>query len=411
MSKQPAFPPSSSPERRPTLKEWLAVLSVALGAFVMVTSEFLPIGLLTHIAAGVQISAGTAGLMVTIPGLVAAVVAPVTAVAAGRLDRRLVVMGLIALLLVSNTISALAPNFAVMIVGRVLFGVCLGGFWTIAVTLGARLVPKAYMSQATTVILAGVSIATVLGVPAGAFVANLAGWRASFGAVAVASVVIFGTQLFLLPRIPATKALTWSELTHVLRIPDARTGLLAVAFVIGGHFAAYTYVTPLLKDTAGFSPNYLGTLLLVYGVAGIFGNFAGGAASVRHLRLSLGVIVALLAGSILLLPKLGLHPVGAAILLATWGFAFGGVPITLNLWVFKSAPEALEGGAALLVSTFQIFIALGSVLGGRLVDAFGTSAVMWSAGVTVLATLALVVLSRHTTKTTDPCIATPQLEL
>lgn len=398
---------------RAAMKSWLAVLSVALGAFVVVTSEFLPIGLLTDIVAGLQISAGTAGLMVTVPGFVAAITAPVMAVAAGRLDRRTIVLGLIALLVVSNAISALAPSFAVMLAGRVLFGICLGGFWTIAVTLGARLVPKESMSRATTIILAGISFATVVGVPAGAFFAGIAGWRAAFAVVGFVALLILVAQLFLLPSLPATRVLRWGQLTHLLRNADARVGLVSVALVISGHFAAYTYVTPLLKSGGGIGPSLLSSLLLVYGVAGIAGNFIGGAAAARQLRLTLGVVIGLLSTAILLMPLLGIHPAGAAVLLALWGVAFGAVPIVLQLWVFKSAPEAMEGGAALLVSTFQVFIALGSVGGGLIVDASGTSSVMWVSGAITLAALLVVAFPRRApaTPAIEAPFVTPQLDL
>jgi predicted MFS family arabinose efflux permease len=394
---QPYLPPHA--QLHPSaLKSWLAVVSVSLGAFVVVTSEFLPIGLLTQISAGLHISDGTAGLMVTIPGLVAAVAAPVMTIGAGHIDRRILVLAFIALLVVSDLLSALAPNFAVMLAGRVMFGISLGGFWTIAVTLGNRLVPQPLMARATTIIMAGISIATVLGVPAGTVIAGYAGWRAAFAAISGVALLTGLAQLFVLPSIPPPPSPGMSQLTHSLRHADVRLGLLTVAFVIAGHFAAYTYVTPFLKQNADISPGFLSTMLLAYGVAGIVGNFAGGAAAARHLRRTVIGVVALLAGAIALLPTFREHLAGVIILLVAWGLAFGAMPISLNLWVFKAAPEALEGGAALLISTFQIFIALGSVLGGRVVDNLGTSAVMWTAGAAVTAGLFFVTLSRHRPK-------------
>jgi predicted MFS family arabinose efflux permease len=139
----------------------------------------------------------------------------------------------------------------------------------------------------------------------------------------------------------------------------------------------------------------LSTLLLAYGVAGIVGNFLGGAGVARDLRATTTVVVALMAGTILLLPLVRSYLDGVSTLLVVWGLAFGAMPIALQLWVFKAAPEALEGGAALLVSTFQIFIALGSVVGGRVVDTYGTSAVMLGGGCTAMIGLLLVRLSRH----------------
>jgi predicted MFS family arabinose efflux permease len=390
----PSEPPSS-PSHPSLLQSWLAVISVSLGSFVLVTSEFLPIGLLTQISSSLHISDGTAGLMVTIPGLVAAVAAPVMTIGAGHIDRRTLVLTLIALLVASDLVSAFAPSFAVMLASRVMFGVSLGGFWTIAVTLGNRLVPKSQMARATTVILAGVSIATVLGVPAGTVIAGYAGWRASFAAIGGAALLAGLTQLFVLPALPSPPSPGISQLTHSLRHADVRLGLMTVACVIAGHFAAYTYVTPFLKENAGASPSFISTILLAYGVAGVIGNFVGGAAAARHLRRTVTCVVGLLAGSIFLLPFFHEHLVGVILLIVAWGLAFGGMPISLNLWVFKAAPEALEGGAALLISTFQIFIALGSVLGGHIVDAVGTSAVMWAAGGSIMMGLFFVSLSRH----------------
>ena len=385
-----------------TLKAWLAVLSVSLGAFVVVTSEFLPIGLLTNIADGLKISAGTAGLMVSIPGIVAAIAAPVMMIVAGKLDRRILVLGLIALLAGSNVIAAVAPNFAVMLLARVLFGISLGGFWTIAVTLGGRLVPKSSMARATTIIMAGISIATVAGVPVGKVIADFSSWRIAFAVIGVVALLAGTLQLFVLPKLPSLAAPGIRQLTDLLRHADARLGLATVALVISGHFAAYTYVTPFLKQNPQMSTGFISSLLLAFGIAGIFGNFAGGAAAGKNLRITLATVIVLLAGSIAMLPFFGTNIAGASAMILIWGLAFGAVPIVLNLWVFKAAPDAIEGGAALLVSTFQVFIALGSVIGGQVVDSFGTSAVMWGAGTTSAIALLVVIVSRSQRKSEAP---------
>jgi len=386
---------SDSGQHASPLKCWLAVLSVALGAFVVVTCEFLPIGLLTHITSGLRVTDGTAGLMVTIPGLVAAIAGPAMTIGAGKFDRRILVLALIALLVLSNAISALAPNFTIILLARVFFGISLGGFWTIAVTLGGRLVPRASMARATTIITAGISIATVLGIPTGVLIADHAGWRMAFAAVGGAALLAGLVQFFVLPSLPAPPAPGLRQLTNLLHHADARLGLATIAFVIAGHFAAYTYVTPFVKENTSISAASLSTLLLAYGAVGIAGNFAGGAGAARNLRITVTSVVSLLAASIFLLPFFRGNEAAIITLLLAWGLAFGALPISLQLWVFKAAPEALEGGAALLVSTFQIFIALGSVLGGRVVDLFGTPAVMWSAGISIMVGLVLVRLSRH----------------
>lgn len=390
----PAAPGDSDAPEKATLKAWAAVLSVSLGAFVLVTSEFLPIGLLTNISGALHVSTGVAGLMVSVPGIIAAFAAPALTVIASRVDRRVLLLSLMALLAVSSFIAAMAPNFTIMLIARVLFGISLGGFWSNAITLGGRLVPKASMVRATTIIMAGISIATVAGVPVSKVVADFLGWRTAFSMIGGVVLVTAAVQWWALPKLPPPRAPGFLQFTGLLRHPDARLGLATVALVIAGHFGAYTYITPFLKQNPGMSAGYISSLLLAFGAAGILGNFLGGAAAGRKLRTTIGSVIVLLAASILLLPSGGNHIAATSGLILLWGFAFGATPIVLQLWVFKAAPEAMEGGAALLTSTFQIFIALGSVLGGQIVDHLGTSAVMWAGGGVAALALGIVLVSR-----------------
>jgi len=400
MHVSPVSADPGAPEKA-TLKHWFAVLSVSLGAFVLVTSEFLPIGLLTNISGALGVSDGVAGLMVSIPGIVAAFAAPALTVIASRVDRRILLLSLMALLAVSSFIAAYAPNFQIMIAARVLFGISLGGFWSNAIALGGRLVPKASMVRATTIIMAGISIATVAGVPVGKVIADFLGWRTAFSVIGGVVLLAGAVQWWALPKLPAPKAPGFLQFTQLLRHPDARLGLATVALVIAGHFGAYTYVTPFLKQNPHMNAGFISSLLLAFGAAGIFGNFIGGAAAGKNLRKTIGVVIVLLAASITLLPSGGTNVLATSSLVLLWGLAFGAVPIVLQLWVFKAAPEAMEGGAALLTSTFQVFIALGSVLGGQVVDHLGTSSVMWFGGAVSGLALFIVLLSRARPKETE----------
>lgn len=407
MHLSPAVADPGAPEKA-DLKSWLAVLSVSLGAFVLVTSEFLPIGLLTNISTALKVSDGLAGLMVSVPGIVAAITAPTLAMMAGRIDRRVLLLSLMALLALSSFLASVAPTFGVMLAARVMFGVSLGGFWSNAITLGGRLVPKSQMVQATTIIMAGISIATVAGVPVSKVIADFLGWRTAFSTIGVVVLVTGAVQWWALPSLPAPQSVGFRQFTQLLRHADARLGLATVALVIAGQFGAYTYVTPLLKQNPQMSTGFISGLLLAYGVAGIFGNFIGGACAGKNLRGTIGVVITLLATSIILLPFAGRDVTTTTALLLSWGLAFGAVPIVLQLWVFKAAPEAMEGGAALLTTTFQVFIALGSVLGGQVVDHYGTSAVMWFGGGVSGLALFIVLLSRarppeKTVESTQAC--------
>ncbi len=379
---------------------WLAVTSVAAGTFTIVTSEMLPVGLLTSIASTLEVSDGTAGLMMSAPGLVAAVSAPVLAITTRRLDRRVTLLALMALLAVANLAGAFAPNYPVMLAARLLTGVSIGGFWAVAAGLGVRLVPERFVGRATSIILAGVSVASVLGVPAATFLSSYAGWRTAFaamGLVALALLALLATTLPPMPTTPQphprTPALTPAnpsrphhrDVRPVGGPYDDRLGwlsrplkviLVLTVLTVSGHFAAYTYLRPFMEQVAHAGPALISTALLLYGAAGVAGNFAAGARAARNPRAVLITLTALMALSMAVLPLTGQTPVVLSlVLLVVWGLGYGGVGVTLQLWIMRSGGG--EMGTALFVSAFNVSIALGAFAGGRVVDGVSTSAVMW----------------------------------
>ncbi|WP_043618585.1 MFS transporter [Nonomuraea candida] len=366
---------------------WLAVASVGVGTFTVVTSEMLPVGLLTSMAADLGVSPGTAGMAMSAPGLVAAVSAPLLAVTARRTDRRVLLIGLMALLAVANLAAALAPSHPVMLAARVLTGVSIGGFWAFAAGLGVRLVPEPSVGRATSVILGGVSVASVLGVPAGTFVSSFAGWRSAFVAAAVLALVLVALLAATLPPLKPQAGPSPSP------APDKRSSwlsgpvvlvLVLTTLTVSGHFAAYTYVRPFMEQVAGAGPALVSAALLVYGAAGVLGNFAAGARAARNPQITLIVLVLLMAVAMAALVLVGLPPLAA---LVVWGLGYGGVGVTLQLWIMRSG--AGEMGTALYVGAFNVSIALGSFIGGRLTDGLSVSAVMWAGAALTLLSAAV----------------------
>lgn len=367
-------PAQASPAVRASA--WLAVASIAVGSFSTVTTEFLPIGLLPTIADGLGVSQGLAGLMVTMPGVVAALAGPALIVASGRLDRRSVLIALTVMLLISNVLAALAPNFATMLVARVFLGLSVGGFWTFAPGATAFLVPPAQQARAISYVLAGVSVATVAGVPAGSLLGNVAGWRAVFGVAAVLSAVVLAVQVWLLPAMPPARATQARDLLKPFANRGARNALLVTLFMIAGHFAAYTYLTPLLGQTFGLSAEVVTGLLLVYGASGFLGTFVGGRVATRSAQ-GAALLAAVLVAAVLLFAALTSGGLVAGVVVAfVWGSAFGIIPVALTTWMQTSLPEAPEAGQALLVTGFQVAIASGALFGGRLVDGLGIPSAM-----------------------------------
>ncbi|MFI6802721.1 MFS transporter [Streptosporangium canum] len=370
-----------------TRPDWLAVLAVALGIFSLMTSELLPVGLLTPIGSDLGVSEGTAGLMVTIPGLLAAISAPVITVVAARMDRRILLASLTGLMAAANLVGAVAPNFTVVLVARLAIGVSVGGFWAIAGGLAVRLVPSRQVARATAVVFGGVSTASVVGVPAGTLLGDLGGWRTAFATVGVLGLIAMVLLLVLVPSLPSRHAVTFGALPALMRgNKGVRTGVLVTALLITGHFAAYTFVRPVLQEAAGIDSGLIGALLMAYGVAGVTGNFVAGSRVSRHVRGTLLIIAIALAAIMALFALPGHGPVTGTILMIAWGLAYGAVSVSLQTWMLQAAPDAGDTASSLFVATFNLSIALGALIGGLAVDGIATTAVLWVAGVLALLT-------------------------
>jgi predicted MFS family arabinose efflux permease len=371
---------------------WIAVLSVALGSFVLVLSEFLPIGLLPAIAADLHVAVGTAGLMVVVTAVLGAIGAPVVTVVTSRVDRRVVLWVLIALLVVADVLGAIAPTFGLLLGARMLLGLCIGGFWALGSGIASRLVRESAVIRATSFITAGVSVATVVSLPLGALVSAVATWRLAFLIGAGLGLVALVLQLALLPRIPALERVRFATLGELLGIPRARIGLIATALAFVAQFAAYTYVAPYLQQLVRISPATITIALLAFGVAGIAGNFIAGATLGRSVAGTLAVAKVVLALAVVALPLLAWSLPGVLVLIVIWGLVWGALPLGLQTWMSQAAPAVSEGSLALFVSTIQVAISVGSVLGGIGVGRFGIAFDFFLAGGIALASL-LVLLS------------------
>ncbi|SEQ83098.1 MFS transporter [Microlunatus flavus] len=371
---------------------WFGIAAVAVGSFGTVLSEFLPIGLLPSIAADLGVSIGVAGLMVVVTGLAAAVAAPVVTVATSRLDRRTVLVGLSAVLVLADVVAAAAGTFPVLLLARVLLGVALGGFWAVGPSTAPRLVDATEAIRATSLVTAGISVAAVVSLPLGAFVAATSTWRLAFVIGAALGVIAVVLQLVALPAIPSLQRVKPVALTALFRVPLARVGLAVAALLFAAQFAAYTYVSPFLQDTARISPEVVSVALLVFGVSGIVGNFVTGAALARSVPTTLATGGLVLAAAAALLPFLAHRSVAVFALLVVWGLVWGGLPLGLQTWMVGATPQGAQAGLAMFVTTNQIALAVGSTLGGVVVTVSGIAVDFRFAAVLALLGTAVLVL-------------------
>ncbi|MET0287298.1 MAG: MFS transporter [Polyangiales bacterium] len=372
-------------------RHWAAVVVTAVAIFVLVTSEMLPVSLLGALSKDLSVSVGVAGTTLTAPGLIAAVAAPTLPIAAWRVDRRTLLGVLLGVLALSNALCALAPSFAVLFAARVLAGVSIGGSWAMAAGIGGRLVTGPESARATSLIFGGVSVATIVGVPASALIGDAWGWRAAFGISALGAALIGVWLVRVLPPLPGSRATSPAALAESTRNPGVRAGLLITALIVVGHFAAYTFVSPVLQASAGIAEGELGKLLLVYGVTGVAGNFLAGALTTHAVRRVMQGVALLLALAMFALPAVATSELGALAIMAWWGVSYGAVGVSVQAWIHHASPRAVEPATALSASVFNLAIASGAFVGGRVVDTLGALHVTTLGG--VLALLAFVAAS------------------
>lgn len=378
---------------------WAGVASLALGSFASVTTEFLPVGLLPDVAGDYGITTGEAGLMMTLPGLLAAVAAPGVMMAAGRADRRWLLIGLSFLLLISASMSAWAPDWHIMLLSRGLAGISLGAFWAMGLAVAGRLVSQDSAGKAIAAVFGGVTAAMILGVPFGTFVAGLFDWRTAFMAAALIAVVPLVLQLIFLPSVPAEDKLRPASLMNFIRRIEARKSIVLILLIFGTHFGTYTFLAPLLAD-AGIRPAIITWSLLGFGLTGFVSNFVASAFVSSHLKSTLATALLVMVVSLLLMAA-G-HSTSwlvAGVLL--WGAAWGALPLCLNINNRKASGELIEAGSAMFTFTAQVAIAAGSAAGGVIVDNLSIKMDFFSG--TALILFSLMILYGWTARTKADC--------
>ena len=359
---------------------WPAVVSLSLGVFGLVTAEFLPASLLTPMAQDLGISDGSAGQAVTATAIVGAISAPLMAVLTRGIDRRLVLWAFSILLIISNIIAATASGLAMLLLARIMLGVALGGFWSMSAAMVMRLVPMRLVPRGMSLMMTGVSVATVTAAPVGAYIGELWGWRQAFFTAAGVGLLALLAQMLTLPKLPALGAPHLRTLFELLKRPSLTVAVLTVLLAISGHFAGFTYVRPFLEQVPHLSIEAIALTLLAYGIGGFFGNFAGAFMVERSLKANMVLGILFISLMALVLILFGSTPWLAAAAVALWGFAFGLLPVGFQSWIVRAAPDEAESAGGLLVATFQVAIASGAILGGLLVDHAGASgAVSFSA--------------------------------
>lgn len=367
---------------------WAAVLAMSLGAFALVASEFMPVSLLTPIAADLHISEGQAGQAISVSGAFAVLTSLFISSLAKGMNRKTLLLALIGMMIVSGTVVSLAPNYLIFMVGRAMIGVVIGGFWSMSAATAMRLVEDHHVPRALAILNGGNALATVIAAPAGSFLGGLIGWRGAFFCVVPVAVIVLIWQFFSLPPMPGERHKRSASVFALLTRPVVRMGMGAVSLFFMGQFMLFTYVRPFLEDVAHVDVATLSVLLLLMGVSGFIGTVLIGSTlktSVYPALIVIPVLMALLAVSLV---ALGKWVVVCGVILAAWGLFATSAPVGWWTWLARTLPQDAEAGGGLMVAVVQLAITLGATCGGILFDGIGYQATFGtSAFVLVVAAL------------------------
>jgi len=374
---------------------WGAVYAMALCSFVLVASEFMPVSLLSPIAHTLQLTEGQAGQAIAISGVFAVVTSLSLSFILGDLDRRLVLLLLTGLLIVSGVIVAFAPSYLIFMGGRALLGIAIGGFWSMSAAIAMRLVPDASVPKALAVINGGNALATVLAAPLGSFMGSMIGWRGAFFCVVPVAAAAVIWQALALPKLPAVARQGGNGMAALLRRPPVLFGLGTVALLFVGQFSLFTYLRPFLEQVTHVSVSMLSIMLLIVGVSGFIGTLLIGRVLEHRLYVTLGVLPAAMAAVAVALTLFGESTIATAALLAVWGLAGTAAPVAWWTWLARTAPDEVEAGGGLMVAIVQLAITLGATVGGIVFDTAGAIPEFLTSGALLtLAALAAFAVAR-----------------
>jgi len=363
---------------------------MALCVALLIASEFMPVSLLTPMAAGLGATEGQTGQAISISGLFAVAASLLVTTAAGTLNRKWVLVAMTALMLLSLVLVAAAPNFTILMVGRALLGICIGGFWALATAVIMRLVPSSDVPRALALMYGGQAIAAAFAAPIGSYLGGLFGWREVFWALTPLVAMNLVWHIVALPSLPAQGRQDLRSLFALLKLPYFLRGLVASMLSWGSAFTMFTYLRPFLEQVTGADVTTLSILLLVLGCGGFVGTWAAGRFVGERVAPLLKLPALVMGGVTLALLPFGGSVVATGVLLALWGAMNTGMSVIFMTWMSQNVDDAPEAGGSLMVAAIQASILVGAVAGGLLLDAFSIQATF--IGSVVLAVVALVLI-------------------
>ncbi len=371
---------------------WSAVFSLFMGVTSLIAAEFIPVGLLTPIAHDLAVTEGMAGQTVSAVGAFSVLSSLLVSPMSKGMDRRRIMLAFSFLLILSNLFVALAPNYFILLIGRSLLGICVGGFWSLTPAITLQLVPLKDLPRALSIVYAGVSVATILSLPLASYFGHLLGWRNVFLATSALGGIMFVWQYVSMPTLPARPGSSFKNMYALLRQSWVLAGMGGIIFSYGGYHVFFTYLRPFLEHALGLQPDGLAGTLLAFGVANCLGTFAAGFALSRWFRQTLPIVLLVFVCVAIMLAFSG-GVLLSVTLVMVWGFLFGFIPVGWSAWIARTLADNAELAGGISVAVTQFSIGAVAAVGGLTFDAFGIKGIFLIAVFFLVAAAMLVKIS------------------
>ena len=345
---------------------WLRVVTLAIAAFIFNTTEFVPVGLLSDIAASFHMETAQVGIMLTIYAWVVALMSLPFMLLTSQMERRKLLIGLFVVFIASLVRSFMACIFTDLVISLVGIAFAPAVFWSITASLAIRLAPAGKRAQALSLIATGTALAMVLGLPIGRIVGQYFGWRTTFFAIGMGALITLVCLIKLLPKLPSEHSGSLKSLPLLMRRPALMSIYLLTVIVVTAHYTAYSYIEPFVQVVAGFSANFATVLLLILGGAGIIGSILFGKLGNKHASALVSSAIGLLLACLLLLMPAAGSESHLAILSLFWGVAIMIIGLGMQVKVLALAPDATDVAMSLFSGIFNLGIGAGALVGNQI---------------------------------------------